>query len=391
MINGAQRVQSASGFRDNRILGARFCGSEQCFEERDGQRGHVAGDDQIPSRFGDAQSGEDAAKRSAAFNQVGDDRISQIAIAIGRSEDAHRSGGALHARGDVLDQGRAVQRQQGLVASHAGASPARQDVTRARISCGRPAHEKMIAYVSQRDRYIAGGNKKLYICLITFAMLAASPTGSLLAADAPSAPPDRRTVVVRADPRTGKLVRRIVLAAPQAAAKNPPEQIRELVDRAARKHDVDPLLVHSMIQVESNYNANAISPKGAQGLMQLTPPTARMLGVSNSFDPQQNIEAGVKYLKYLQSLYKDDRLALAAYNAGPGAVEKYNQVPPYKETQNYVEQVGRRYDQARKSAEAKQAAAAGPAPAPAPMLEEKHPKLENFVDENGRLFLRTAQ
>ena len=78
--------------------------------------------------------------------------------------------------------------------------------------------------------------------------------------------------------------------------------------------------------------------------MQLTPATARMLGVSNSFDPQQNIEAGVKYLKYLQSVYKDDRLALAAYNAGPGAVEKYKQIPPYPETQNYVNQVGKRYE-----------------------------------------------
>ena len=84
--------------------------------------------------------------------------------------------------------------------------------------------------------------------------------------------------------------------------------------------------------------------------MQLMPPTARMLGVSNSFDPQQNIEAGVKYLKYLQSVYKDDRLALAAYNAGPANVEKYKQVPPFKETQNYVEQVGRRYDDARRVA-----------------------------------------
>jgi len=223
-------------------------------------------------------------------------------------------------------------------------------------------------------------------------MVAASPTGSLLAADALSAPPDRKTVVVRADPSTGKLVRSVVMAAPKAAtpkSKLPSKEIGDLVDQAARKHDVDPLLVHSIIKVESNYNTNAISSKGAEGLMQLMPPTARMLGVSNSFDPGQNIEAGVKYLKYLQGLYKDDRLALAAYNAGPGAVGKYNQVPPYKETQNYVEQVGKRYDEA-KQAEQK-AAAADTAPVPAPIIEEKHPKLENFVDQNGRLFLRTTQ
>jgi soluble lytic murein transglycosylase-like protein len=392
MIDGAQWIEAAGGFRNHGVH-RQLRGAEQVFEEGDGQRGHIAANDQIPGRFGDAQSSEDAAERAAALDHIGDDRIWQIAIPIGRRDDAHIAGGDVDLRCHVLDQRGTVQRQQGLVASHAGTSATRQDVTRARIPCRRPAHEKMIAYVSQRDSHIVVRNKKLYICLIIgFAMLAASPTGSLLAADALSAPPDRKTVVVRADPRTGKLVRSVVMAAPKAAtpkSKLPSKEIGDLVDQAARKHDVDPLLVHSIIKVESNYNTNAISSKGAEGLMQLMPPTARMLGVSNSFDPGQNIEAGVKYLKYLQGLYKDDRLALAAYNAGPGAVGKYNQVPPYKETQNYVEQVGKRYDEA-KQAEQK-AAAADTAPVPAPIIEEKHPKLENFVDQNGRLFLRTTQ
>src|SRR5262249_23090839 len=126
--------------------------------------------------------------------------------------------------------------------------------------------------------------------------------------------------------------------------------------------------------------------KGAEGLMQLMPGTARMLGVTNSLDPQQNIEAGVKYLKYLQSIFKDDRLALAAYNAGPGAVEKYKQIPPYKETQNYIDQVGKNYSNA-KAAAGKSQAAANPADPPPPVPE--HPKLEQFVDENGRLWLKT--
>ena len=128
--------------------------------------------------------------------------------------------------------------------------------------------------------------------------------------------------------------------------------------------------------------------------MQLMPSTAQMLGVHDSFDPQQNIEGGVKYLKYLQSLYKDDRLALAAYNAGPGAVEKYKQIPPYPETQNYVNQVGKRYSDAlhEKAAAAKEATAKVDAAVPAPQVsEEKHPKLEQFIDENGRLHLRTTQ
>ena len=152
-------------------------------------------------------------------------------------------------------------------------------------------------------------------------------------------------------------MRSVVVSSRPAGKITPPLEkstadLNAIVDKAARAHDVDPLLVHSMIKVESNYNVHAVSNKGAEGLMQLTPSTARMLGVSNSFDPQQNIEAGVKYLKYLKDLYKDERLALAAYNAGPGAVDKYKWIPPYAETENYVYQVGKRYGEARRAADA---------------------------------------
>jgi soluble lytic murein transglycosylase-like protein len=161
-----------------------------------------------------------------------------------------------------------------------------------------------------------------------------------------------------------------------------------MVEKAARDNHVDPLLVHSIIQVESNYNPYAVSPKGAQGLMQLMPPTARNLGVSNSFDPRQNIEAGVRYLKYLQDLYKDDRLALAAYNAGPGAVQKYKWIPPYPETQDYVNRVGQQYGAAKKAAAQHLAEPVAP---PVGVMEETRPKLEPFVDAEGRLHLRTTQ
>jgi len=170
-----------------------------------------------------------------------------------------------------------------------------------------------------------------------------------------------------------------------------------MVEQSARAHHVDPLLVHSVIQVESNYNQYAVSPKGAEGLMQLTPRTAAMLGVSNSFDPQQNIEAGVKYLKYLQDVYQDDRLALAAYNAGPGAVEKYNGIPSFPETRQYVDRVGKRYDAAREAAAAAQAEVDGQAAVARVNIgepkaaEDWHPKLERSVDENGRLSLKTTQ
>jgi soluble lytic murein transglycosylase-like protein len=237
---------------------------------------------------------------------------------------------------------------------------------------------------------------------MALAMLAASPSRAAEVNSAPPAPAPviHKTQVVRADPRTGKLVRSVVVSSRPALTKITPSldksstDLNAIVDKAARAHDVDPLLVHSIIKVESNYNAHAVSNKGAEGLMQLTPSTARMLGVSNSFDPQQNIEAGVKYLKYLKDLYKDDRLALAAYNAGPGAVDKYKWIPPYAETQNYVYQVGKRYGEARRAADA-----AKPVEVKAPEVkavevkpeEIKPAPVERFIDENGRLHLRTSQ
>jgi soluble lytic murein transglycosylase-like protein len=114
-----------------------------------------------------------------------------------------------------------------------------------------------------------------------------------------------------------------------------------LIDEHARRHDVRPDLVRAVIQVESAFNPAAVSPKGAMGLMQLMPATARSLGVGNPFDPQQNVRAGVAYLRQLLDRYdNDETLALAAYNAGPGAVDRYNQtVPPYRETRDYVARI----------------------------------------------------
>jgi soluble lytic murein transglycosylase-like protein len=231
---------------------------------------------------------------------------------------------------------------------------------------------------------------------MAIAMLAASPSRAADVSSAISvpAPAIHKTQVVRTDPRTGKLVRSVVERR-DAKATSSSAELNALVEKAAKAHQVDPLLVHSVIQVESNYNVRAVSNKGAQGLMQLTPSTAKMLGVSDSFDPQQNIEAGVKYLKYLKDLYKDDRLALAAYNAGPGAVDKYKkQVPPYAETQSYVEQVGKRYGEARRAADAVKKPAPAQAAVPEKVMEEKPvepAKVEQFIDADGRLHLKTAQ
>jgi soluble lytic murein transglycosylase-like protein len=126
------------------------------------------------------------------------------------------------------------------------------------------------------------------------------------------------------------------------AATNRPLTPRELITLAAEKAGLPPDIVHSVAKVESAYRPNAISPKGAVGLMQLMPQTAAALN-ADPYDPRQNAEAGAEYLAQLLEKYKDDKhqvsKALAAYNAGPGAVDKYNGVPPYRETVNYVNTV----------------------------------------------------
>lgn len=194
-------------------------------------------------------------------------------------------------------------------------------------------------------------------------------------------------VVVRAS-RSGRLVRHVI--PPKFVLPDPPVldstsaapgRLQQIVDEIAERHELEPDLVHSVIRVESNYNPYAISPKGARGLMQLIPATARRFGVTNSFNPVENVEGGVRYLKQLLQMYHDSLpLALAAYNAGEAAVARYGGIPPYPETQSYVRQVGKRVE-ARRAARKQVTRPAPPAPQPAP----EHNPIRQMVDASGRV------
>ena len=229
-------------------------------------------------------------------------------------------------------------------------------------------------------------------------------SAALQAANEPSTTPHISSVV-RANSRTGHLVR-TVLVSPRvveprvvngssnpavAPATNP--DIQKLIDDLAVFYGLDPLLVHSVVKVESGYNPYAVSPKGAQGLMQLIPSTQRRFGVSNGFNVRENVEGGVRYLRHLLTLFNgDQRLAVAAYNAGEGAVFRYNNVPPYPETMNYVYQVGKKYGEAKRVAAARPVAAAQSRTrtvAAANPPKPEHPPVDMYHDDQGRIYLKT--
>jgi soluble lytic murein transglycosylase-like protein len=210
---------------------------------------------------------------------------------------------------------------------------------------------------------------------------------SLCAADS-GAPSVQFKSVVRSDPRTGKLVRSVVVspkrvsaavAAPRvstpAPAAGPAPAVPAALDRTVREiaalHSLSPQLLHSVIQVESNYNPFAVSAKGALGIMQLIPATARRFGVANVFDASENIAGGARYLRFLLDMFKGDtRLALAAYNAGEGAVVKYGGVPPYAETQNYLTLVRKQFEARSRTATVNAPKPEEPAPDPVPHIHQ---------------------
>jgi soluble lytic murein transglycosylase-like protein len=204
---------------------------------------------------------------------------------------------------------------------------------------------------------------------------------------------DRVTSVISADPSTGRLVRKLVVQKRAAPPATPPcegsaqecaaKTVRHAVEKAAAQHAVPAELIHSVIQVESNYNPYAVSPKGAQGIMQLIPATARRFGVENVFDAAENIQGGAKYLRYLLDMFGGNyTLALAAYNAGEAAVTRYGGVPPYTETRNYVQQVGKRLEAIKPAAPP---APAVPQPGAAPEAPAGPSHIQEIVEPDGRV------
>lgn len=126
--------------------------------------------------------------------------------------------------------------------------------------------------------------------------------------------------------------------------------VEEIIETISEKYGIDSDFIKAIIKQESGFNTRATSKKGAMGLMQLMPKTAESLGVLDAYNPSQNIEGGVKYLKGLLDKYDNNKeLALAAYNAGPGAVKKYGGIPPYKETQNYINAIMGTYNKVKEA------------------------------------------
>ena len=153
-------------------------------------------------------------------------------------------------------------------------------------------------------------------------------------------------------------------------ASEMPAPLKALVDNIATTHGVDPALVRAVMKTESNFNRYAVSPKGALGLMQLIPTTGRRYGVRDFFDPQQNVDAGVRHLKFLLEKFNGNLdLSLAAYNAGENLVEKLGRIPPIPETTNYVRKIRAIY---RK-----------PAALPPVMIADDRPQIYRSTDESG--------
>jgi len=407
-VHGAKGFEASLGQRGDAEAAAAMRAPDEFAQEIRGKLRHVAGNQKIPLGFGVLQSRAQPADGTQIGLLIGKNRPPKAAVERGVAENGHGSGRASDGGGGANHERNAQMTEQRLVASHAGAAAAGQDKPRF-------PHERIItsggaSVQSSLSIVIRSGYNCLKqmaaVCFLAAAVLAMTetttrgaeagtrsvPSGAQAAALA-----SRVKSVVRVDAQTGRLVRVLVpMKAPAPAAHKqvprtaPDPAIQALVEKTAKDYNVSPALVNSVISVESGFDPQALSWKGAQGIMQLMPATARRFGVSDAFDVKQNVEGGVRYLRFLQDTFKDDKLAIAAYNAGEGAVAKYNGIPPYRETVDYVRKVGEQYERAKENEASVKAAASAPKVAQPP-AEDQHPRLVSFVDERGQLHIVTEQ
>ncbi len=457
MPQSAERLQASIGGLGQHQV--RFFGwsdrglGDQLIHQRTADQWSIAGDHQPPAFPRIPQGTQNAAERTHVQVCIRKDAVTLELPAV-RSEQRDLAAARRQDIEKVREKGLLVPREQRFVAPHSGALAPHQDVAKRHANCMVTFEfEQMllgkIEYAGKVET-----NKFLRICLLLLSMTilahldlrasespaavitSASPAAGKALAPAETNPAGqqrpvtaaRRVSTVLVDQETGRLVRvragsgvaskassardrEAIRAARRAAERTPSvkrEEIRGLIDETARKHGVDPKLVHSVIRAESNYEQKAISPKGALGLMQLIPATARRYGVENPFDASQNIDGGVRYLKSLTERFRGNLpLALAAYNAGEGAVERHGGIPPYRETREYVRKVTRNLnggfsgtaDTALLGEPAKPSRAEGLESEPAEgdltretrIAASRNTAVRMYTDSEGRLHLETIQ
>lgn len=316
VIDTTQWFNPAVGISGQDTAGVKMgTGGEKLFEYILVEGRHITGNNQVMVRSGVRQRGFDSRKRPLAGKVVGHDRKAEAGVARRVTHDVN---GAKNSNlfSNMEQQRMSFEFEQGFVSTHTATFP--------------PSHDP------RRVSQMVLSNIIVRFCFILMLGMPA------IAAHI--------TTVVHADLKSGKLVRSVTPA--QIPVDRRPVQTKEditgMIDRIAHEQGVETPLVHSVIKTESNYNPAARSPKGAQGMMQLIPATAKRFGVTDALDAQDNIQGGVRYLRFLLDYYHNDYVkAIAAYNAGEGAVDRYNGIPPYAETQNYVLQVARNLKKAR--------------------------------------------